>query len=201
MSRRCVWSGLSRSRPRPGKLARSRRPAPGASACRSHGWTWRRWRNLSYFQALARAFPDQVVGLQGSGEGLDMDRLVLCLEMVHQQFGGAHGLLACPLHQAIDGSLVESARGAVARLVVQAFNAYLVPTLPGLAHGADVVRSCTLVTSRLSMGWHSSSKVLASSRARQSGDFLTTCSSAIRSSSLSRLSSRLPIRIARRIQI
>ena len=61
----------------------------------------------------------------------------------------------------------------------------------------QILRSCTLATSRLSMGWDSSSKVLARSRARQSGDFRTTCSSASRSSSLSRVSSRLPIRIPR----
>ncbi|MYZ51222.1 hypothetical protein F5985_03480 [Malikia spinosa] len=58
----------------------------------------------------------------------------------------------------------------------------------------SMCRFCSLATSRLSRGWLSSSKVLARSRARQSGDFLTTCSSANRSSSLSRVSSRLPIR-------
>ena len=74
------------------------------------------------------------------------------------------------------------------------------PSIPSLTQCCQVVRTvsmcrfCSLATSRLSRGWLSSSKVLARSRARQSGDFLTTCSSANRSSSLSRVSSRLPIR-------
>ncbi len=67
-----------------------------------------------------------------------MDRLALRLDMALQQFGGAQGLLARPLQQAIDASLVELARGAAARLVVQARHALSEPALPGLAHGADV---------------------------------------------------------------
>lgn len=67
-----------------------------------------------------------------------MDRLALGIGMALQQFGGRQGLFACPLHQAIDSGLVELARGATARLVVQASHAFLEPALPGLAHGADV---------------------------------------------------------------
>ena len=67
-----------------------------------------------------------------------MDRLALGVGMALQQFGGRQRLFAGPLHQAIDSDLVELARGAAARLVVQAAHAFLEPALPGLAHSADV---------------------------------------------------------------
>ncbi len=72
-------------------------------------------------------------------------------------------------------------------------------SMPSLAqrcqvtHTVSMLRSCSFATSRLSRGCDSSSKVLARSPARQSGDFLTTCFSASRSSSLSRVSNYLPI--------
>ena len=67
-----------------------------------------------------------------------MDWLALRLDMALQQLGGRQRFLACPLHQTLDGSLVEFARGAAARLVAQARHAFPEPALPGVAHGADV---------------------------------------------------------------
>ncbi len=67
-----------------------------------------------------------------------MDRLAFGLDMALQQLGSAQGFVVRPLHQAIDSSRVEFARGTAARLVVQARHAFLEPALPGLAHGADV---------------------------------------------------------------
>lgn len=67
-----------------------------------------------------------------------MDWLALRLDMALQQLGGRQRFLACSLHQTLDGSLVEFAWGAAARLVMQALHAFPEPALQGVAHGADV---------------------------------------------------------------
>lgn len=137
---------------------------------------------------MTRAFTDQAASFKEPGEGLNLDRLALRLDMTLQQFSGAQWFLARPLQQAKDGGLVEYARGAAARLVVQAMS---------IPSRVQILKSCTLATTRLSMFWYSNSKVLACSRARKSDYFLTTCARPSRSCSLSRMSSRLPIKIHR----